>query len=104
MNCSDGYYNTKIGSFDCKICPKGHWCDKTNKEKAPALCQKGTYQYKTGESFCYNCPNGYYSDKKGSLYCKVCPRGHWCDKNDKGKPPIPCPVGTYQDQIGRHFC
>ena len=103
-NCSDGYYSSKTGSFHCKICPKGHWCDKNNKGKVPALYQKGTYQYKAGKSFCYNCPNSYYSDKEGSLYCKFCLRGHWCDKNDKGKPPILCPIGKYQDQIGRHFC
>ena len=102
--CSPGYYSNREGSLYCRACPKGHFCDLNDRGKAPIPCLKGTYQAKFGESFCLGCSLGYYSNREGPLYCTICPKGHWCDESDRGKAPIPCPKGTYQDKFGRWYC
>ena len=102
--CSPGYYSNREGSLYCRACPKGHFCDLNDRGKAPIPCLKGTYQSKFGESFCLGCSLGYYSNREGSLYCTICPKVHWCDESDRGKAPIPCPKGTYQDKFGRWYC
>lgn len=103
-DCRAGYYSDQIGSLYCKICPKGHWCDKSDKGKPPVPCPKGTQQHEAGKSACWDCRKGYYSDQIGSFFCKACPKGHWCDNSNKGKPPIPCAKGTEQSQTEKNIC
>uniref|UniRef100_A0A7N4PSK5 Signal peptide, CUB domain and EGF like domain containing 2 n=1 Tax=Sarcophilus harrisii TaxID=9305 RepID=A0A7N4PSK5_SARHA len=87
-------------------------------------CSVGTYDGRQGQ--CLLCPNGTYQDEEGQITCKPCPNfekagspktlgarnmsecGGQClpgEYSSNGFSPCqPCPLGTYQPEVGRTSC
>ena len=106
-------------------CPPGSFCEGDGKKKdcpvgkygaAPLQtsvisckeCEKGTYQNVVGQTYCARgCPRGKYGQIKGASSekegCISCDKGHMCDDTAMNRP-IPCPMGSYQDQSGKETC
>ncbi|XP_072128698.1 signal peptide, CUB and EGF-like domain-containing protein 2 isoform X3 [Mobula birostris] len=88
-------------------------------------CSAGTY-YDGEQERCILCPAGTYQDEEGQLSCEPCPNpesqgnqrstgarnvsecGGQCQEggfsSDGFRPCQPCPLGTYQPEIGRTSC
>ncbi|XP_062919243.1 signal peptide, CUB and EGF-like domain-containing protein 2 isoform X3 [Mobula hypostoma] len=88
-------------------------------------CSAGTY-YDGEQERCILCPAGTYQDEEGQLSCEPCPNpesqgnqrstgarnvsecGGQCQEGefstDGFRPCQPCPLGTYQPEIGRTSC
>uniref|UniRef100_A0A4W6D0M6 Signal peptide, CUB and EGF-like domain-containing protein 2 n=1 Tax=Lates calcarifer TaxID=8187 RepID=A0A4W6D0M6_LATCA len=88
-------------------------------------CSVGTY-YDGDQGRCLLCPAGTYQDEEGQMSCEVCPGpegrevskvvgarnmsecggqcspGHY--SHDGFLPCLPCPLGTYQPEVGRTTC
>ena len=106
-------------------CPPGHYCPAGS--SAPVQCPPGTNSTSRGlgaESDCPLCTKGYYCPDGGTIYathkCLAgyycpdgidspsnypnlrCPNGTMCPVGSAR--PVPCPAGSYQDEIGRSTC
>nr|XP_046244005.1 signal peptide, CUB and EGF-like domain-containing protein 2 isoform X4 [Scatophagus argus] len=88
-------------------------------------CSVGTY-YDGDQGRCVLCPAGTYQDEEGQMSCEVCPGpegrevskvvgarnmsecGGQCSpgqySHDGFIPCLPCPLGTYQPEVGRTSC
>ncbi|XP_040893707.1 signal peptide, CUB and EGF-like domain-containing protein 2 isoform X4 [Toxotes jaculatrix] len=88
-------------------------------------CSVGTY-YDGEQGRCVLCPAGTYQDEEGQMSCEVCPApegrevskvvgarnmsecGGQCSpgqySHDGFTPCLPCPLGTYQPEVGRTSC
>uniref|UniRef100_A0A665VX08 Signal peptide, CUB and EGF-like domain-containing protein 2 n=1 Tax=Echeneis naucrates TaxID=173247 RepID=A0A665VX08_ECHNA len=88
-------------------------------------CSVGTY-YNGDQGRCVLCPAGTYQDEEGQMSCEVCPGpegrevskvvgarnmsecGGQCSpgqySHDGFLPCLPCPLGTYQPEVGRTSC
>ncbi|XP_014031508.1 signal peptide, CUB and EGF-like domain-containing protein 2 isoform X6 [Salmo salar] len=88
-------------------------------------CTIGTY-YDRDQGRCVLCPAGMYQDEEGKISCEVCPGpevrgsprsvgarnisecGGQCPpgqfSHDGFIPCLPCPLGTYQPEVGRTSC
>ncbi|XP_063738154.1 signal peptide, CUB and EGF-like domain-containing protein 2 isoform X4 [Eleginops maclovinus] len=88
-------------------------------------CSVGTY-YDGDQGRCVLCPAGTYQDEEAQTSCEVCPRpegrevskmvgaqnmsqcGGQCSpgqySHDGFTPCLPCPLGTYQPEVGRTTC
>ncbi|XP_045073053.1 signal peptide, CUB and EGF-like domain-containing protein 2 isoform X3 [Coregonus clupeaformis] len=88
-------------------------------------CTVGTY-YDRDQGRCVLCPAGMYQDEEGQTSCEVCPGpevrgsprsvgaqnisecGGQCPSgqfsHDGFIPCLPCPLGTYQPEVGRTSC
>ncbi|XP_041793071.1 signal peptide, CUB and EGF-like domain-containing protein 2 isoform X4 [Chelmon rostratus] len=88
-------------------------------------CSVGTY-YDGDQGRCVLCPAGTYQDEEGQMSCEVCPGpegrevskvvgarnisecGGQCPpgqySHDGFIPCLPCPLGTYQPEVGRTSC
>ncbi|XP_029986881.1 signal peptide, CUB and EGF-like domain-containing protein 2 isoform X5 [Sphaeramia orbicularis] len=88
-------------------------------------CSAGTY-YDGDQGRCVLCPAGTYQDEEGQMSCEVCPGpegreiskvvgarnlsecGGQCPpgqySHDGFIPCLPCPLGTYQPEVGRTSC
>ncbi|XP_057703486.1 signal peptide, CUB and EGF-like domain-containing protein 2 isoform X4 [Corythoichthys intestinalis] len=88
-------------------------------------CGVGTY-YDSDQGRCATCPAGTYQDEEGQMSCEVCPApegrdvakvagarnvsecggqcppGHY--SHDGFTPCQPCPLGSYQPEVGRTTC
>jgi hypothetical protein len=107
------------------ICPPGHYCPEAS--SAPTMCPPGTNSTSRGltkRSDCPACSKGYYCPHNGTIhavqkcvpgyYCPagtdnpsnrtslLCPVGHECPTGSD--VPMPCPAGSYQDEIGKAGC
>uniref|UniRef100_A0A3B5Q2U3 Signal peptide, CUB domain, EGF-like 2 n=1 Tax=Xiphophorus maculatus TaxID=8083 RepID=A0A3B5Q2U3_XIPMA len=88
-------------------------------------CSAGTY-YDGDQGHCVPCPAGTYQDEEGQMSCEICPTpdgrevtkvigarnmsecGGQCPpgqySHDGFVPCLPCPLGTYQPEVGRTTC
>ncbi|XP_061819959.1 signal peptide, CUB and EGF-like domain-containing protein 2 isoform X5 [Nerophis lumbriciformis] len=88
-------------------------------------CSVGTY-YDGDQGRCVLCPAGTYQDEEGQMTCEVCPGpegrevakvagarnlsecGGQCTpgqySHDGFTPCMPCPLGSYQPEVGRTTC
>ncbi|XP_034434320.1 signal peptide, CUB and EGF-like domain-containing protein 2 isoform X4 [Hippoglossus hippoglossus] len=88
-------------------------------------CSVGTY-YNADQGRCVMCPAGTYQGEEGQTSCEVCPGpegrevlkvagarnmsecGGQCSpgqsSHDGFLPCLPCPLGTYQQEVGRTTC
>ncbi|XP_049896171.1 signal peptide, CUB and EGF-like domain-containing protein 2 isoform X4 [Epinephelus moara] len=88
-------------------------------------CSAGTY-YDGDQGRCVLCPAGTYQDEEAQMSCEVCPGpegrevskvvgarnmsecGGQCSpgqySHDGFVPCLPCPLGTYQPEVGRTTC
>ncbi|XP_038153665.1 signal peptide, CUB and EGF-like domain-containing protein 2 isoform X5 [Cyprinodon tularosa] len=88
-------------------------------------CGVGTY-YDSDQGHCVTCPAGTYQDEEGQMSCEACPApqgrevtkvvgarnmsecGGQCPpgqySHDGFVPCFPCPLGTYQPEVGRTTC
>ncbi|KAG7482361.1 signal peptide, CUB and EGF-like domain-containing protein 2 isoform X4 [Solea senegalensis] len=88
-------------------------------------CTVGTY-YDAEQTRCVLCPAGTYQDEEGQTSCEVCPGpegrdvsktvgarnmsecGGQCSpgqySHDGFMPCLPCPLGSYQPEVGRTTC
>uniref|UniRef100_A0A7N8YDD0 Signal peptide, CUB and EGF-like domain-containing protein 2 n=1 Tax=Mastacembelus armatus TaxID=205130 RepID=A0A7N8YDD0_9TELE len=88
-------------------------------------CSVGSY-YDGDQGRCVLCPAGTYQDEEGQISCEACPGpegkqvsrvvgaqnmsqcGGQCSpgqySHDGLVPCLPCPLGTYQPEVGRTFC
>ncbi|XP_075878317.1 signal peptide, CUB and EGF-like domain-containing protein 2 isoform X4 [Nelusetta ayraudi] len=88
-------------------------------------CTAGTF-YDVEQGRCLLCPAGTYQDEEGQMSCELCPgpEGREVPKvvgarnmsecgglclpgqysHDGFVPCLPCPLGTYQPEVGRTFC
>ncbi|XP_061884792.1 signal peptide, CUB and EGF-like domain-containing protein 2 isoform X5 [Entelurus aequoreus] len=88
-------------------------------------CSVGTY-YDGDQGKCVLCPAGTYQDEEGQMTCEVCPGpegrevakvagarnlsecGGQCTpgqySHDGFTPCMPCPLGSYQPEVGRTTC
>ncbi|XP_041916697.1 signal peptide, CUB and EGF-like domain-containing protein 2 isoform X4 [Alosa sapidissima] len=88
-------------------------------------CSVGTF-YDGEQARCVLCPAGTYQDEEGQVSCEPCPGpdgrvtprtvgarnvsqcGGQCSPGQYSRdgfvPCVPCPLGTYQPEVGRTFC
>ncbi|XP_052824017.1 signal peptide, CUB and EGF-like domain-containing protein 1 [Octopus bimaculoides] len=102
MTCRKG--NILVNQ-ECISCSIGTYHDVEKGICVP--CSHGKYQDMEGQTECKNCPN--QAEGKGVLGAKnisdcagLCSRGYFAD--DGLEPCQPCPIGTYQTDIGRTKC
>ena len=102
--CSPGYYcpNGSLTSRPiASVCPRGLHCPEGSAEPKP--CSPGTFTNSSGQEVCTTCPDGFYCDPVEVNYIgdpyEICPPGYYCPAGT-GANWIPCPVGTYSDQLG----
>ncbi|KAJ5079071.1 g protein-coupled receptor-related [Anaeramoeba ignava] len=114
--CASGYYNDKIGAFECKPCSSGNYSDHEGSIICEQ-CKPGTFQQLAAQSGCESCKAGTFSTTNGSINCKECPSGQYnniteatsCQDCGYGKYAISttecglCPQGTYNN-LARSFC
>ena len=96
LNCPAGYYSAMVGLgaiSECTQCPPGKYC-AGGLGQPSGNCDAG-----------YFCPKGqstktFAADYKfGGTAGGKCPKGHYCTAGTLA--PIPCPVGTYNDDTGK---
>ena len=65
--CGNGTYANKEKSIECKICPAGYACPRSDED--PIECQTGTYSL-GGSSQCHSCPGGhrYVLNENASIF------------------------------------
>ena len=79
--CPPGKYNSNQSAMLCNmVCPIGSFCPRGS--TAPTMCADGSVGNITGAS--------------AQAQCIPAPLGHY----GQGGQPVPCPVNTYQDQLG----
>jgi hypothetical protein len=82
----------ELGTIDSgTLCPIGYYCPKAS--STPTPCEPGTFQNKTGMSFCFDCPPGYYCNKPNMTSPTNCDAGRVCNKTALVTPLSPCPEG-----------
>lgn len=102
MTCTKG---SLVVNDICVACAIGNYHDTITNQCLP--CTKGSYQDTEGQAECKICPN--MAERRGILGarntsdCKaLCGPGHF---SATGMEPCqPCPIGTYQRDIGRNRC
>uniref|UniRef100_A0AAV2J1Z8 Sodium channel regulatory subunit beta-3 n=1 Tax=Knipowitschia caucasica TaxID=637954 RepID=A0AAV2J1Z8_KNICA len=110
------------------VCPEGHYCLEGS--SVPMACPPGSYQNLTGgasQEDCKPCPTGQFQDLSGQkdcnpclpgFHCQVigpspsqwnsngvsvpepCPAGYTCPRESLDRQPVPCPKGTYSNNLG----
>jgi len=100
VKCPAGTYNPEQGLEDskqCYPCDPGKYC-LGGKDVVDGKCSPG-----------YVCPRGAKNQISATNYAwatplneGLCPPGYYCEEATKA--PIPCPVGTYQDEYGKTTC
>lgn len=101
VNCERG---KKLEGYSCINCPLGYYKDQTS--TSCKTCPKGWTTEQTGQITCFvcpvgstcACPAGQYSDQ---TICKDCPTGFYGHGSSVCEP---CPIKTYQNQIGQSYC
>ena len=96
-NCPEGYYCSGGDTSPTHECNRGYMCPQNSAE--PILCPAGTYQSDSLQGTCNNCNPGYYC-ALGSYTQTLCPKGYYCPTNTQYSYQYPCPVGTYNSNIG----
>uniref|UniRef100_A0A8C7G6H1 Signal peptide, CUB and EGF-like domain-containing protein 2 n=1 Tax=Oncorhynchus kisutch TaxID=8019 RepID=A0A8C7G6H1_ONCKI len=105
--------------------PEHCWKGQVLVDRKCVSCTVGTY-YDRDQGRCVLCPAGMYQDEEGKNSCDVCPGpevrgsprsvgarnisecggqcppGHF--SHDGFIPCLPCPLGTYQPEVGRTSC
>jgi hypothetical protein len=92
VQCPPGTNTSSTGLqtvSDCQACPKGYYCPKNGTVSATRKCLPG-----------YFCPGGVANPTDVSEL--VCPIAHMCPLGSGS--PLPCPAGTYQDDVGEDSC
>ena len=119
MLCSPGQFQDKIGSENCKLCPKGTSTEKVPLRQDCQACDLG----KTSPMGAGNCTilckigEGGYMESDGSSHCKLCFKGRFSDKialptqmpRNLDIPCIECGLdaddtATYAPNIGMDEC
>ena len=96
-----GSYQDARGSYNCKICPKGSYCDPTllngHGVINPLKCERGFYcPSNTSSKYQYPCPPGFYSNKDNlekAEECTACGGGYYCTGNGNTTVSGPCNAG-----------
>ncbi|XP_064837685.1 signal peptide, CUB and EGF-like domain-containing protein 2 isoform X2 [Oncorhynchus masou masou] len=105
--------------------PEHCWKGQVLVDRKCVSCTVGTY-YDRDQGRCVLCPAGMYQDEEGKNSCEVCPGpevrgsprsvgarnisecGGQCPpgqfSHDGFIPCLPCPLGTYQPEVGRTSC
>ena len=128
--CPEGYYcdttQSPVVYYNNTECPAGYYCPNGTQYANQFACPNGTYNPITGrwkEEQCVLCDPKRYCPRLGAsssydlcsegYYCKkgaksstplqgvdadICPAGHYCPLGTD--EPIPCPKGTFSNQIG----
>ncbi|WAR06501.1 LOW QUALITY PROTEIN: SRPX2-like protein, partial [Mya arenaria] len=79
VHCYEGSVQS-TQSINCVECPEGTYYQGQIYDNEPTclLCQKGTYQDKSGESKCISCPYAFTTHSLGSAYAADCnAHGKW---------------------------
>lgn len=125
--CNAGYYcdgNATQPDPSHRVCPPGHYCELGS--GSPTPCPAGTMSDVSGATnitSCIACTAGYYCEGTANTdvtgpcapgyYCPAgqesgtpanynCTEGHYCP--GKTGDPVPCPSGSYQDEILQSQC
>ncbi|XP_072165903.1 cysteine repeat modular protein A-like [Diadema setosum] len=91
--CPSGEYQDEVGSWACKDCSPGYYCDANEAATyygvashgvvMPTICPEGSYcPSRTEYATEYLCPYGYYSNRTqldSEDDCQACPGGTFCD-------------------------
>eukprot|EP00762_Andalucia_godoyi_P003604 ANDGO_00631.mRNA.1 hypothetical protein GUITHDRAFT_146773 len=94
-SCPTGYYCPVGGSVTFMIpCPSGTYCRGVG-NIVPLVCDPGTFNNRTGRSYCDDCPPGHVCPFYGMLAPISCPAGYVCDQYRSPRPPTLCPSGHY---------
>ncbi|KAK7882551.1 hypothetical protein WMY93_028725 [Mugilogobius chulae] len=108
--CPAGYYCPGVvnGSFQSSVlCSPGNMCPLGSKTQLP--CLPGSYQSLPGQLECVECPAGFYcaglfdnitGQMSGTRTPLLCPRGYYCPPGTKTGIAMPCPAGTFNNQMG----
>uniref|UniRef100_A0A8C7SKJ0 Signal peptide, CUB and EGF-like domain-containing protein 2 n=1 Tax=Oncorhynchus mykiss TaxID=8022 RepID=A0A8C7SKJ0_ONCMY len=105
--------------------PEHCWKGQVLVDRKCVICTVGTY-YDRDQGRCVLCPAGMYQDEEAKNSCEVCPGpevrgsprsvgarnisecGGQCPpgqfSHDGFIPCLPCPLGTYQPEVGRTSC
>ena len=96
--CTAGYYCPGGDSNPTYQCTRGYYCPTGSAEAL--LCPAGTYQASALASSCTSCSAGYYC-ALGAYSQTLCPKGYYCPAATEYNYQYPCPVGTYNSNIGQ---
>jgi hypothetical protein len=107
------------GALVCAECPAGrfgvsdraHVCEpcglneyQSNSGAAGCLpCPPGQLATDEASTLCAPCLPGYYIDSITGQ-CSVCPRGHYCPIGEGDGQPIPCAMGTFNNEEAQVSC
>ncbi|CAG5098823.1 Oidioi.mRNA.OKI2018_I69.XSR.g16008.t1.cds [Oikopleura dioica] len=122
--CSAGFY-CELGSWNETVCEFPYYCppltdkefgftcdlghgalaglNRTNEEEFCQLCPAGTYRSREDQPECepcpagMSCPEGTGEDPREPI---LCPIGHYCPTGNPLGRPIPCPPGTFSNEVG----
>ncbi|XP_076814212.1 sushi, von Willebrand factor type A, EGF and pentraxin domain-containing protein 1-like isoform X2 [Clavelina lepadiformis] len=125
VSCDKGYYQDAEAQLSCKACPAETSTSEINSrslDECKDLCDLGTYS-SDGLERCIACSQNTYADMHGLTGCAPCPEntgtarrgstslsqcGRLCEPGTVSfsgiEPCYPCPIGTYQFEVGLTFC
>ncbi|XP_041364264.1 sushi, von Willebrand factor type A, EGF and pentraxin domain-containing protein 1-like [Gigantopelta aegis] len=121
VKCPIGQYQDTTGQTVCKSCGVNKITTQTGsttENQCILQCPAGTMKV---SDVCIACPIGKYQDGIDSNTCKDCPQWKttvstgmtsltnciWnCPQGmkEEGNACVPCPIGQYQDEIGKKTC
>ncbi|XP_077065179.1 uncharacterized protein LOC143716507 [Siphateles boraxobius] len=98
--CPHGQNSSQPADY---ICSPGHMCPAGRPTQIP--CPPGTFQSLQGQAECSLCPAGYFCAGSGTVTEGTsipvpCPRGYYCPAGSESGVSFPCPVGTFNGQLG----
>lgn len=96
-DCPVGYYCPGGDTSPTYECDRGYMCPLNSAE--PTLCLAGTYQPDSIQGTCLTCDAGFYCNL-GAYAQTLCPKGYYCTSGTTYAYQYPCPVGTYNSNIG----
>ncbi|OEH77833.1 hypothetical protein cyc_01966 [Cyclospora cayetanensis] len=67
---------------------------------SPTPCPPGWYQDLKAQTECKVCPAGNYCTDTSATPSLKCPQGYYCLKGSFSGYEYPCPLGTYNNQVG----
>jgi hypothetical protein len=104
-SCSAGQYLDTSGYRPtCFPCPSGSYSKNFS---GCSLCDRGSYQDKSGQSVCPFCPPGRVSSTPGSSLCQNCTAGYYGGTGSGAQSRtscFACPAGKFQPNNGSNFC
>lgn len=101
--CQIGRYQDATGQTACEFCKAGRYQDEEGQISC-VLCAGGFYFPTTNATACIECDPGWYALGEESDQCQACGVGRFRNSSQQPDRCVDCPLGKYQDEIGKTTC